>query len=198
MVVAKSESLDEQTRAEVAGTAVARLGVPEEDVVFTGLDDRDEWLPRLRDRLGALTANDSTRLNQLTALADSLDALGDVEHGIADEIDAQQLKAELIPGPWDELIAAYDQEARKAVANFEKALADPLGRHTKSATERALQYSEKSRGWPHQLGQELLHQRIPPRRPPRARHAGRLVSQSRPTRSLRRPPEARPPSACPC
>ena len=78
---------------------MARLGVPKEHVVFTGLDDRDEWLKRLRDRLGALTANNSTRLNQLTAMADSLDALGDVEHDIAAEIDAQQLKAELIPGP---------------------------------------------------------------------------------------------------
>ncbi|MGB8021484.1 MAG: hypothetical protein WCF04_09680, partial [Candidatus Nanopelagicales bacterium] len=148
VVVAKSESLDEDTRAQVARTAAARMGVSEADVVFTGLDDRDEWLPRLRSRLGALTANDSTRLNQLTALADALDALGDVEHGIAAELDAQQLKAELTPGPWDGLVAAYDQEARKAVLAFEKALATPLTKHTKSATDRATQDSERHEGGP--------------------------------------------------
>lgn len=148
VVVAKSESLDTETRAETARVAAARFDVSEENVVFTSvdLDDRDEWLPRLQSRLEALTAKDSTRLNQLNALADALDALADVEQGIADQLDAQQLKAEVTPGPWDGLIAAYDQEARKAVAAYEKALAAPLNEHREAARSRAMEHSKRNEG----------------------------------------------------
>lgn len=146
VVVAKSESLDPQSQMDLTKTAVDRLGALPGNVVFTGLDSRDVWLPRLTARLGTLTCNDSTRTRQLVALGEVLDALATVEDGIAEELDAEHLKSEITPAPWEGLIAEYDREARTVLESFEKELLQPMADHTDRAATRAKQHSRQNDG----------------------------------------------------